>query len=174
MVANITLEVSGGGRQERGDIAVHLTSPSGTVSTLLGYRVADDSQEGYINWPFMSVMFWGENASGEWTFRITSDSSSTSVRMSGLKIHFYGVSQVPQAVANIPARCHSDCRRGCAREGSNFCDSCDNLRNAYTLECINRCPQGHTQRNGYCYDSSLPVEECNSPLKVKEEGERVL
>jgi hypothetical protein len=170
VVANMTLEVSGGSRRERGDIAVHLTSPSGTVSTLLGYREYDDSREGYVNWPFMSVMFWGENPSGEWTFRIASASSSTSVRMSGLKIHFYGVSQVPEAVANIPDQCHSDCSRGCAREGSNFCDSCDNLRNAYTLECISRCPPGYTQHNGYCYDSSLPVEECNSPLKVKEEA----
>ena len=83
---------------------------------------------------------------------------------------FYGVSSVPESVANIPDECHSDCRRGCAQEGSEFCDACVNLRNAYTLECIDTCPLGYTERNGYCYDSTLPTRVCNSPLKEKEGG----
>ena len=170
----MTLQVAGGSNKKRGDIAVHLTSPMGTESTLLGYRSFDDSQDGYSDWDFMSVMFWGENPSGTWTLRITSDSSATTVRMSGLKITFYGVSRVPEAVANIPDECHSNCQRGCARPGSNFCDSCDNLRNAYTLECINRCPSGYTRRHGYCFQSNCTVEECNAPLKVKEEGEYIV
>ena len=58
----------------------------------------------------------------------------------------------------------------CAQEGSEFCDACVNLRNAYTLECIDTCPLEYTEHNGYCYDSTLPTRVCNSPLKEKEEG----
>ena len=128
-----------------------------------------DNQPGeYVDWPFMSVMFWGENPAGQWTLSVTTDDVTGVAVVSGVEFQFYGVSQVPEAVANIPDQCHSDCRRGCAREGSDFCDSCDNLRNAYTLECIDECPPGYTERNGYCYDASLPTKQCNSPLKNKD------
>ena len=162
VVAVMTLEVDG----VRGGITVDLTSPSGTVSALLSQRLFDRSDcEGYNDWPFMSVMFWGEDPTGEWTLTV---SGSTTVI--GVKMTFYGVSSTPEAVASIPDRCHSDCRRGCAGEGSDLCDSCVNLRNAYTLECINKCPPGYTERNGYCYDPNIIDEECTSPLKFKEEG----
>ena len=156
----------------RGDIGIDLTSPNGTVSTLLSYRHFDDlySADGYPDWRFMSVMFWGEAASGQWTLRVTSMGYSTTARIDGVNFEFYGVSEVPEAVANIPAQCHSDCRRGCAREGSNYCDSCVDLRNAHTLECIDHCPPGYTERNGYCYNASLPTKECNSPWRMKDEG----
>ena len=171
VVAVMTLEVTGDGNDEmRGDITVDLTSPSGTVSTLLSQRPYDRSSGGYKDWPFMSVMFWGEDPTGQWTLTVSSLGSATSVRVSGVKMTFYGVSSTPEAVANIPDRCHSDCRRGCAGEGSDLCDSCVNLRNAYTLKCINECPPGYTERNGYCYDQNILTEECTSPLKSKEEG----
>ena len=186
VVAVMTLEVTG----VRGDITVDLTSPSGTVSTLLSQRPYDHydpegyndwpynmsvifwggDPEGYNDWPFMSVMFWGEDPTGEWILTVRSLGSATSVSVSGVNMTFYGVSRTPEAVANIPDRCHSDCRRGCAGEGSDLCDSCVNLRNAYTLECINECPPGYTERNGYCYDQSIVNEECTSSLKFKEEG----
>ena len=168
VVVVMTLEVTNG---MRGDITVDLTSPSGTVSTLLSQRPNDRyDSSGYNDWPFMSVMFWGEHPTGEWTLTVSSLDSATSVRVSGVKMTFYGVVSTPEAVADIPDRCHSDCRRGCAGEGSDLCDSCVNLRNAYTLECINECPPGYTERNGYCYDPNVLTEECTSPLKSKEEG----
>ncbi|CAI8005292.1 Furin-like protease 2, partial [Geodia barretti] len=155
---------------KRGDLQIELTSPSGTLSILLMPRPNDalPSQSGYSDWPFMSVMFWGENPTGQWTLNIKTGDVSSGANVTNVVFQFYGVFQVPEAVANIPDQCHSDCRRGCAREGSNFCDSCVNLRNAYTLECINECPPGYTERNRYCYDASLPLKECNSPLKSKE------
>ena len=171
VVAVMTLEVTGDERGKmRGDIVVDMTSPSGTVSTLLSQRPYDYGYGGYQDWPFMSVMFWGEDPTGEWTLTVSSLGSATVVRVSGVKMTFYGVSSTPEAVADIPDRCHSDCRRGCAGEGSHLCDSCVNLRNAYTLECINECPPGYTERSGYCYDPNLSSKECTSPLKFKEEG----
>ena len=153
----------------RGELEINLLSPSGTLSVLLQPRPYDYFDEGYDDWPFMSVMFWGEDPAGEWTLNVTTRNISGVANISSnIDFVFYGVSEVPEAVANIPAQCHSDCRRGCAREGSNYCDSCVNLRNAYTLECIDECPSGYSNRSGYCYDASQPLEECNSPLKNKE------
>ena len=153
----------------RGDIRIEHTSPSGTLSTLLSHRDNDGSGGGYINWPFMSVMFWGEDPTGEWSLSVITRSPTEAI-VSDVEFQFYGVSSIPESVANIPDECHSDCRRGCAEEGSEFCDACVNLRNAYTLECIDTCPLGYTERNGYCYDSTLPTRVCNSPLKEKEGG----
>ena len=41
---------------------IQLISPSGTYSTLLSYRDNDNAAGGYFEWPFMSVMFWGEES----------------------------------------------------------------------------------------------------------------
>ena len=161
VVVNITL-VPNTISSERGDIRIQLTSPSGTQSTLLDYRQSDDSSGMYERWPFMSVMFWGENPGGQWTLTIQSQDPQTEVEMGDATIQFYGTSEIPQAVHNIPDQCHSDCVRGCAAEGSMFCDACVNLRNASTLECIESCPPGYTERNGYCYNPDEPLPVCDS------------
>ena len=167
IVINMTL-ISHKNGSKRGHIRIKLTSPSGTSSTLLDYRLHDVylsyhySREMYKRWPFMSVMFWGENPRGQWTLSIESYSLETEIGMRDVVFQFYGTSEIPQAVRNIPDQCHSDCVRGCAAEGSMFCDACVNLRNAYTLECIESCPPGYTERNGYCYDLDEPLPVCNS------------
>ena len=162
VIVTMSIDVTVG---SRGDIRIELTSPSGTLSTLLGHRSNDFSSGGYFDWPFMSVMFWGENPTGEWNLAVITQSVFTEAVISNVEFTFFGVSSIPEAVANIPDECHPDCRRGCAQQGSDFCDACAVLRNAYTLECINECPPGYIERNGYCYNISIPPEECNSPLK---------
>lgn len=54
----------------RGDLQIHLISPSGTRSQLLAKRLYDSSNEGFRDWEFMSVHFWGEKAEGSWTLEI--------------------------------------------------------------------------------------------------------
>uniref|UniRef100_A0A452VJL5 Proprotein convertase subtilisin/kexin type 6 n=1 Tax=Ursus maritimus TaxID=29073 RepID=A0A452VJL5_URSMA len=54
----------------RGDLQIHLISPSGTKSQLLAKRLLDHSSEGFTNWEFMTVHCWGEKAEGEWTLEI--------------------------------------------------------------------------------------------------------
>ena len=53
--------------RRRGDLAVHVTSPAGTRSTVLTPRPRDDSRKGLKDWPFMTLHLWGENPAGEWT-----------------------------------------------------------------------------------------------------------
>ena len=87
----------------RGDIKIELTSPSGTNSILLPYRNYDFvNAEGYDNWPFMSIHFWGENPVGTWTLKITYKSTSGYVSMSGLSMTLHGTATVPTAVSSIP------------------------------------------------------------------------
>uniref|UniRef100_A0A8D0ANV4 Proprotein convertase subtilisin/kexin type 6 n=1 Tax=Sander lucioperca TaxID=283035 RepID=A0A8D0ANV4_SANLU len=54
----------------RGDLEINLISPSGTRSQLLANRLFDSSNEGFRNWEFMTVHFWGERAEGTWTLEI--------------------------------------------------------------------------------------------------------
>ncbi|XP_041648353.1 proprotein convertase subtilisin/kexin type 6-like isoform X2 [Cheilinus undulatus] len=54
----------------RGDLEINLISPSGTKSQLLARRLVDNSNEGFRNWEFMTVHFWGERAAGTWTLEI--------------------------------------------------------------------------------------------------------
>jgi len=179
IIINMTL-VSHKNSSKRGHIRIQLISPSGTNSTLLDYRLYDDypfgpfddffsnqhSRKMYKRWPFMSVMFWGENPRGQWTLSIESYHQETEIEMRDVAFQFYGTSEIPQAVQIIPDQCHSDCARGCAAEGSMFCDACVNLRNASTLECIESCPPGYTERNGYCYNPDEPLPMCGSSTGI--------
>ncbi|XP_074151098.1 proprotein convertase subtilisin/kexin type 6 isoform X1 [Sminthopsis crassicaudata] len=54
----------------RGDLQIHLISPSGTKSQLLARRLLDHSNDGFTNWEFMTVHCWGEKAEGEWTLEV--------------------------------------------------------------------------------------------------------
>ena len=81
--------------------------------------------------------------------------------MSSVNVTFYGTSEIPEAVQRIPAECDPACAQGCAAAGPEFCDVCANLRNASSLECIDECASGYIQRNGYCYDPTLPEPMCN-------------
>ena len=63
--AKITLQV-----QRRGDLRIHLVSPSGTRSTLLPQRKRDYSGFGFQEWPFMSVFYWGEDPQGTWKLEL--------------------------------------------------------------------------------------------------------
>jgi subtilisin-like proprotein convertase family protein len=139
----------------RGDIQINLESPNGTNVTLLQNRPNDIEAGKYNEWPFMSVMFWGENPNGEWTLTI-SNRNSSDADITVEKFEFYGVLYTPMVIARIPGECHSD------------------LRNAHTLECINndKCPPGYAKHHDYCYKNETePIAECESPLKYKIENE---
>merc|ERR1719322_2262961 len=68
------IHVSAG--RKRGDLRIYLQSPSGTRSTLLDVRPHDFSSSGFIDWPFMSTHFWGEDPSGTWHLEVHNDAYS--------------------------------------------------------------------------------------------------
>ncbi len=135
----------------RGDIKIELTSPQGTTSTLLPYRNYDFvNEEGYDNWPIMSVHFWGENPAGTWTLKVTFKSRTGYVSMSDLSVKLYGTSQIPESVSSIPTQCDPKCSRGCSGLGPGGCDSCSNLRVSSTRECVDNCPANTLLYKKYC------------------------
>ena len=148
----------------RGDIKIELTSPRGTVSTLLPYRNYDFvNEEGYSDWPFMSVQHWGENPVGTWTLKITFRSSSSAwVAASGISMILHGTATVPLSVLEIPATCDSACARSCSGRHSSDCDGCKHYRIASTLECVSTCPNTTYVHNKYCLSKSLSFVCYNS------------
>ncbi|KAK7912948.1 hypothetical protein WMY93_013159 [Mugilogobius chulae] len=84
----------------RGDLHISLISPSGTRTQLLAKRLYDSSNQGFRNWEFMSVHFWGEKAEGSWTLEIKDSPSklrNTEV-LGNLKewsLTLYGTSEDP-------------------------------------------------------------------------------
>ncbi|XP_030764512.1 neuroendocrine convertase 1-like [Sitophilus oryzae] len=61
----------------RGALEIQLTSPAGTTVQLLAPRKFDVSSKGFINWTFMSVMTWGELATGTWTLVVSDNTGHT-------------------------------------------------------------------------------------------------
>ncbi|KAJ7721572.1 peptidase S8/S53 domain-containing protein [Mycena maculata] len=62
---------------KRGDVEVELMSPTGIKSILAGKRTGDNANTGYPGWTFMSVKHWGENPVGDWTIKVSDQSSAT-------------------------------------------------------------------------------------------------
>ena len=135
---------------KRGEIQLKLTSPQGTVSNILPRRSKDDSNDSYIDWPFLSVHFWGENPEGNWTLFVLYGGDIGTVIVSNLTFIFYGTIMKPPVIARIPDECDAVCSHGCAAPGPEYCDACRNLRNATTLECIDECSNEFVIRDGYC------------------------
>ncbi len=60
----------------RGDLEIKLTSPSGTESILATEH--NDNGNDYNNWMFSSVHFWDEGSIGNWTISVEDKDSGTS------------------------------------------------------------------------------------------------
>ncbi len=141
---------------KRGDFEVTITSPSNITSTLLFERPYDIvNTEGYYEWPFLTVLHWGENPTGQWTITVLWSNSNGNGIVSNASLALYGVSNIPDSVANIPASCNTLCARRCAGPLSSDCDSCNSqtVRNATSLECIDPtdCIEPYVMSDGYCY-----------------------
>ena len=139
----------------RGDIQIELTSPQGMKSVLLPYRNYDFVNEnGYEDWPFMTVHHWGESPIGTWTLKVSFKSYYGDVSMSGLSITIYGTASTPASVSGIPSTCDPICVRGCSGIGQENCDACKNFRVDETLECVDKCPNNTVSYKKYCLTGS--------------------
>ncbi|KAM3965420.1 furin-like protease 2 isoform 1-T2 [Aphomia sociella] len=82
----------------RGNLRILLTSPMGTVSTLLFERPRDVVSSNFDDWPFLSVHFWGEHAEGRWTLQIV-NGGNRHVNQPGIlkkwQLIFYGTAVDP-------------------------------------------------------------------------------
>ena len=66
-IYQICAEVKGFQKQR---LRLILTSPRGTRSSLLLPRPKDKLATSFEDWPFLSVHYWGEDPTGQWTLQV--------------------------------------------------------------------------------------------------------
>ncbi|XP_074022904.1 proprotein convertase subtilisin/kexin type 5 isoform X1 [Numenius arquata] len=138
----------------RGDLAIYLTSPSGTRSQLLANRLFDHSMEGFKNWEFMTTHCWSEKAAGDWILEICDTPSQlrnfkTPGKLKEWSLVLYGTSIQPysprndfpkvERVRSSPVEdptedygtddysgpCNAECSKvGCDGPGPDHCTDC--------------------------------------------------
>eukprot|EP00003_Mantamonas_plastica_P028021 TRINITY_DN6183_c0_g1_i6.p1 TRINITY_DN6183_c0_g1~~TRINITY_DN6183_c0_g1_i6.p1 ORF type:complete len:799 (-),score=185.79 TRINITY_DN6183_c0_g1_i6:889-3231(-) len=84
IVAEVTIS-----HNNRGQLRIELTAPSGVVSELSPVRTVDDGNN-YNAWPFMTNKHWGEQSQGTWTLKVTDTVASTSGTFTSWKFTAYG------------------------------------------------------------------------------------
>lgn len=72
----------------RGQLAIQLVSPQGTVSRLAEKHT--DSGDDY-DWTFMTVRNWGESSQGVWTLRVIDQTSGTTGSITAATLTVHGV-----------------------------------------------------------------------------------
>ena len=84
-----------------GDVVIELTSPSGTVSTLMnrptvnaeqpfGLSGSDSNVPSHLLWDFSSVQFYGEDAVGTWTVSVKDVRAEATGTLNSLSLRVYG------------------------------------------------------------------------------------
>ena len=77
-----------------GDLVVTLTSPDGTVSTLVDrpgrFQSGDGTSQDDINFVLTSARYWGEDAVGDWTLRVSDAVSADNGRLISWRLNLYG------------------------------------------------------------------------------------
>jgi subtilisin family serine protease/subtilisin-like proprotein convertase family protein len=71
----------------RGDLAITLTSPQGTVSRFS--EVHDDPHNG-MNYTFLSVHHWGESSAGTWTLNVSDGADFDAGTLNAFSLEFLG------------------------------------------------------------------------------------
>ncbi|KAI6241258.1 PHOMO B domain-containing protein [Aphelenchoides fujianensis] len=71
------------------------------LSQLIGPRIRDRSTEGFRQWPFMSVHFWGENPKGTWKVHVdqvkgTNKSVEFKSVVHSLSLVLLGTKEIPE------------------------------------------------------------------------------
>jgi subtilisin-like proprotein convertase family protein len=160
----------------RGSLVINLTSPSGTTSTMLPARPLDSSSQGFSQWPFMSVQYWGENPAGVW--RVEIEDKSVNPKMTGISnsalldwsVVLHGTTTDPLAkqdlkisslfedrgysslssarppTADGPKNCHLSCKT-CHGSRVDDCGSCFSGYFFHNSQCKLSCPAGFLPMN---------------------------
>ncbi len=83
---------------KRGQLRITLISPSGTVSELATKHNDPNSD---IDWTYMTVRNWGEDAGGEWTLKIEDLLPGSAGTFNSAEVTLYGSDQLLMTVAPL-------------------------------------------------------------------------
>ncbi|XP_069481286.1 furin [Ambystoma mexicanum] len=138
----------------RGDLAIYLTSPMGTRSTLLASRPHDYSSDGFNDWAFMTTHSWDEDPSGVWTLEIENTSSANNFgTLTQFTLVLYGTGLESQKPSNQMSS--SGCKTSASGQA---CIVCEEGYYLYQKTCMKSCPTGFTfstQHMDYALENSV-------------------
>eukprot|EP00058_Branchiostoma_floridae_P016157 XP_002601645.1 hypothetical protein BRAFLDRAFT_124316 [Branchiostoma floridae] len=177
----------------RGHLSIHITSPSGTRSTLLPERQFDSSSDGLKDWAFMTTHCWGEQPDGDWILEVK-DLGQQNCQRYGLrtvlpvlrkwKLILYGTAEHPLYKRDEESRPHTpqtreeptdeeerkclDCSADCltCEVSADHCTSCDEEDGLKLFEntCVAQCSEGrYMDENDVCQDCDDSCETCTGP-----------
>uniref|UniRef100_A0A4W3I0A5 Furin (paired basic amino acid cleaving enzyme) a n=1 Tax=Callorhinchus milii TaxID=7868 RepID=A0A4W3I0A5_CALMI len=156
--ARITLSYN-----KRGDLAIYLTSPMGTRSTLLAPRLHDYSSEGFVDWAFMTTHSWGEKCSGEWILEIENTAGMNNYgTLRQFSLVLYGTADDTQNVPNLVNTNlqSNDCKTFSSEQ---LCVECKGGLYLHQESCVRECPASFTTG---LKDVHNPVSNDIEPLTV--------
>ncbi|XP_071583769.1 proprotein convertase subtilisin/kexin type 4 [Heliangelus exortis] len=121
----------------RGDLAISLTSPMGTTSTLVTVRPYDISQEGYKDWTFMSTHFWDENPNGTWRLQLENKGDAYNRGLlTSFILHLHGTQEDMSARSFTPPS-SGQCLQ---RDSQGACQECGGSLYTHRGSCLSYCP----------------------------------
>ncbi|XP_019368708.1 PREDICTED: proprotein convertase subtilisin/kexin type 4, partial [Gavialis gangeticus] len=143
----------------RGDLAISLTSPMATKSTLVAVRPYDTSSQGYTDWAFMSTHFWDEDPQGTWTLLLENkgDAYNTGF-LTSFVLQLYGTEEDMRA-RQLEAAVVSKCTQ---RDAQGACTECSSPFYAFQRLCLSYCPPRYYTRTRRSLGTARPVGVCTS------------
>lgn len=138
----------------RGDLAIYLTSPMGTRSSLLAPRPHDYSGDGFNDWAFMTTHSWDEDPAGEWVLEIENASGNNNYgTLTQFMLVLYGTASDPPSISNQVDG------GGCRTVASGqSCVVCEEGFYLHQKTCVKSCPPGFTasvQSIQYALENSI-------------------
>ena len=123
----------------RGGLTISLKSPSGIVSPLLEKRGHDVGNQGFTNWPFLTVFNWGENPTGTWELTIKDTSGRAGVLVEW-RLDVYGTCN-SSLFEHIDEKkmCIDECVKGCPHPFSEKCIGCKKYCDCEKGVCVSQC-----------------------------------
>ncbi|XP_034045297.1 furin-1-like [Thalassophryne amazonica] len=126
----------------RGNLQIHLISPTGTHSTLLHARPHDYSSEGFNDWAFMTTHSWDENPTGAWTLIIENVAGASDYgTLTQFTLVLYGTGPASSSTSDKeqtqPA---NNCKTVDLRQ---ICIECNVGFYLHHQVCVTKCPEGY-------------------------------
>lgn len=155
--------------QPRGNLHIILISPSGTASSVLLPRPFDSVESSIVNWPFLSVHFWGENPIGHWKLVIINEGrlhSNIPGKLKEWSLIFYGTDKqpTPLASANHRNRHYSSYVRETTQTVENPCASQGKFQLIDKAVCYTFCPEGYYgDSHRICQPCQQSCQQCYGP-----------
>ncbi|CAG2237581.1 PCSK5 [Mytilus edulis] len=171
----------------RGNAVIHITSPSGTKSTILPQRPNDIMKGGFRDWAFLSVQFWEENPSGTWKLEIDDHRSNSAWEanspllkgtLTSWSLVLHGTKSNPinlksdvgrstppttPVMSTIPPKnCHEECLGSCTGTGPEDCLACKHFKLESTGTCLLTCPTGTREFQSVCLQCDANCESCST------------